>query len=158
MKKYFFDKNFLAGFIFFLVALFYLTNAFLIETKDLVSVEADFMPKIYGSFLLITSLILLITSANKIKKVTQNIENKETDWKRIFAVIVLIFVYVLLMQYIGFIITSIPFLFGLSILLTPQYIHKKYWVYAVFSVVLPVIAYFIFSYYLNLTMPSGILF
>lgn len=158
MKKYLTNKNFLAGFIFFFVALFYLINTFLIETKDLVSVEADFMPKIYGSFLLIASIILMLTSAAKIKNIDSCAEKKETDWKRIFAVIVLIFIYVLLMQLLGFISTSIPFLFILSVLLTPQYVQKKYWIYGVFSLVLPIIAYFVFSYYLNLTMPSGILF
>lgn len=158
MKKYLTDKNFLAGLIFFFVALFYLINAFLIETKDLVSVEADFMPKIYGSFLLITSVILMLTSAVKIRKTDIQEDNKETDWKRIFAVIGLIFIYVLLMQYLGFISTSIPFLFILSLLLTPQYVQKKYWIYGIFSIILPIIAYFIFSYYLNLTMPSGLLF
>ncbi len=158
MNKYFSDKNFLAGFIFFFVALFYLTNAFLIETKNLVSVEADFMPKIYGSLLLLSAVILMITSSFKIQKGLAQKERKETDWKRIFAVIGLIFIYVLLMQYLGFISTSVPFLFLLSILLTPQYVKKVYWIYAVFSIVLPIVAYCVFSYYLNLTMPSGILF
>lgn len=158
MKKYLTNKNFLAGFIFFFVALFYLINAFLIETKNLVSVEADFMPKIYGSFLLIASIILILTSVAKIKNIESCAEKKEVDWKRIFAVIGLIFIYVLLMQLLGFISTSIPFLFILSVLLTPQYVQKKYWIYGVFSLVLPIIAYFVFSYYLNLTMPSGILF
>ncbi|WP_044469632.1 tripartite tricarboxylate transporter TctB family protein [Mannheimia massilioguelmaensis] len=158
MKKYISDKNFLAGFIFFFVALFYLISAFQIETKNLVSVEADFMPKIYGIFLLITAIILMITSFIKIQKTNVIYENKETDWKRIFAVIGLVFIYVLLMQYVGFIITSIPFLFCLSWLLTPLYIKKNIIVYVIFSIVLPVIAYFLFSYYLNLTMPSGFLF
>ena len=158
MNKYISDKNFLAGIIFFFVALFYLVNAFLIETKDLVSVEADFMPKIYGSLLLFSSIILTITSFFKIKTKSFEESKKKTDWQRIFSVIGLIFVYVLLMQYLGFISTSIPFLFLLSLLLTPQYVKKVYWIYAVFSIVLPIIAYHIFSYYLNLTMPSGLLF
>ncbi|WP_373099810.1 MULTISPECIES: tripartite tricarboxylate transporter TctB family protein [Pasteurellaceae] len=158
MNKYISDKNFLAGIIFFFIALFYLVNAFLIETKDLVSVEADFMPKIYGSLLLFSSIILTITSFFKIKTKSSEELKKKTDWQRIFSVIGLIFVYVLLMQYLGFISTSIPFLFLLSLLLTPQYVKKVYWIYAVFSIVLPIIAYHIFSYYLNLTMPSGLLF
>lgn len=158
MKKYLTDKNFLAGFIFFFVALFYFTNAFLIETKDLVSIEADFMPKIYGSLLLIASLMLMFTSVIKIRKTDTQKKTEETDWKRIFSVIGLIFIYVLLMRYLGFISTSIPFLFILSLLLTPRYVHKNYWVYGIFSIILPVIAYFVFSYYLNLTMPSGFLF
>lgn len=158
MEKYLTNKNFLAGLIFFFVALFYLINAFLIETKELVSVEADFMPKIYGAFLLIVSIILMLTSAIKIRNMDTLEDPKETDWKRIFAVIGLIFIYVLSMQLLGFISTSIPFLFILSILLTPQYVQKKYWIYGIFSLILPIIAYFLFSYYLNLTMPSGLLF
>ncbi|WP_424765457.1 tripartite tricarboxylate transporter TctB family protein, partial [Necropsobacter rosorum] len=101
MNKYISDKNFLAGIIFFFVALFYLVNAFLIETKDLVSVEADFMPKIYGSLLLFSSIILTITSFFKIKTKSSEELKKKTDWQRIFSVIGLIFVYVLLMQYLG---------------------------------------------------------
>ena len=158
MKKYLTNKNFWAGLIFFFVALFYLINAFLIETKDLVSVEADFMPKIYGSFLLITSIILMLTSVAKIEKIDNFTPKKETDWKRIFAVIGSIFIYVLLMQLLGFISTSIPFLLILSVLLTPQYVQKRYWIYGIFSLILPIVAYFVFSYYLNLTMPSGLLF
>ncbi|WP_100052183.1 tripartite tricarboxylate transporter TctB family protein [Basfia succiniciproducens] len=158
MKKYISDKNFLAGFIFFFVSAFYLISAFQIETKNLVSIEADFMPIIYGSLLLTTSIVLMITSFFKIRNTVVNKEDKETDWKRIFSVIGLVFVYVLLMQYIGFIVTSIPFLFCLSVLLTPLYIKKNYIVYSIFSIVLPILAYFLFSYYLNLTMPSGFLF
>lgn len=158
MKKYLSDKNFMAGFIFFFVSLFYLANAFLIETKGLVSVEADFMPKIYGSLLLFCSSILLITSFLKLKGKNEEHKKSATDWKRIFAVLGLIFIYVLLMQYLGFILISIPFLFCLSLILTPDYVKKTYWIYAVFSVVLPIIAYFIFSHYLSLTMPSGIFF
>ncbi|WP_439236052.1 tripartite tricarboxylate transporter TctB family protein [Lonepinella koalarum] len=144
----------MAGFLFFVVGLFYLINAYLIETKHLVSVEADFMPKIYGYLLVVSSAILMLTSL----KSQDNQHNLPTDWKRIISVIGLVFLYVLLMQYLGFIITSVPFLFILTLLLTPNYINKKYWIYAVFSIVLPILAYFIFSYYLNLTMPSGILF
>ncbi len=158
MNKYISDKNFLTGLIFFFVALLYLVNAFLIETKELVSVEADFMPKIYGSLLLLSAIILMITSFFKIKIKPSEKSNTENDWKRIFSVIGLIFVYVLLMQYLGFIFTSIPFLFLLSLLLTPQYVKKSYRIYAIFSIILPIIAYYIFSYYLNLTMPSGFLF
>lgn len=158
MKKYFFDKNFLSGFIFLFVSLFYLISSYFIETKGIVSVEADFMPKIYGFFLLLSSLVLMFTSYLKIRKSQNNIEEGNSDWKRIFYVIFLIVIYIILMQFIGFILTSVPFLFFLSILLTPSYINKKYWVYLLFSVLLPLIAYFIFSYYLNLTMPSGIFF
>ncbi|PJG84423.1 tripartite tricarboxylate transporter TctB family protein [Conservatibacter flavescens] len=158
MKKYLSDKNFMAGFIFLFISLFYLANAFLIETKGLVSVEADFMPKIYGTLLLISSSVLLISSYLKLRTKKENVEKAATDWKRIFAVLGLIFVYVLSMEYLGFILVSIPFLFCLSLLLTPDYVKKVYWIYAVFSVILPVIAYFLFSYYLSLTMPSGIFF
>ncbi|MDU8924981.1 tripartite tricarboxylate transporter TctB family protein [Pasteurellaceae bacterium LIM206] len=155
MKKYFSDKNFMAGFIFFFVSLFYLGNSFLIQTKGVVSIEADFMPKIYGVMLLICSSVLLITSFLKVRTRTKK-ENTVTDWKRIFAVLVLIFIYVLLMEYIGFVLISILFLFCLSLLLTPDYVKKNYWVYIFFSIILPIIAYFIFSHYLSLTMPSGI--
>ncbi|TCP90121.1 tripartite tricarboxylate transporter TctB family protein [Cricetibacter osteomyelitidis] len=158
MKKYLSDKNFMAGFIFFFVSVFYLINAFLIETKNVVSVEADFMPKIYGSLLLISSLMLLITSLRRLS-VSDSVEsNNTTDWRRVLAVLGLIFVYVVSMQYLGFILVSIPFLFCLSLLLTPNYVKKVYWIYAVFSILLPIIAYFTFSHYLSLTMPSGIFF
>ena len=158
MKKYFSNQNFVAGGVFFFIAIFYLINSFLIETKGVVSIEADFMPKIYGGLLLTTSIILMFTSYFKVNKSSSTAVKKETDWKRISAILIFIFVYILLIQYLGFVLISMPFLFLLSMILTPDYVEKKLWVYIVFSIILPIIANFIFSHYLNLTMPSGILF
>lgn len=158
MKQYFSNQNFMAGFIFFFVAIFYLISSFSISTKNVVSVEADFMPKIYGGLLLLTSVILMLTSYIKIKNHHQKSLKREMDWKRVSAILLLIFIYISLIQILGFVLISIPFLFLLSIILTPDYIQKRLWIYAVFSVILPFIANFVFSHYLNLTMPSGILF
>ncbi|MGV6988143.1 tripartite tricarboxylate transporter TctB family protein [Testudinibacter sp. P80/BLE/0925] len=158
MKKYFSNQNFMAGFIFFFVAILYLISSFFINTKNVVSVEADFMPKIYGGLLLITSIALMLTSYIKIKDSPVKKEKKQADWKRIFAILALIFVYILLIQYVGFVLVSMPFLFFLALMLTPDYIQKRLWIYIIFSIMLPIIANFLFSHYLNLTMPSGILF
>lgn len=158
MKKYLSDKNFLAGIIFFFVSLAYLFGAYSIETKGIVAIESDFMPKIYGYILLIASTILIITSWRKLQTLEDKEESSSSDIKRVLLVLVLILAYISLIDFLGFIISSIPFLFFLSLLLTPEYIEKKYWVYIIFSILLPIVAYFGFSYYLNLTMPSGLLF
>ncbi|OBX08160.1 tripartite tricarboxylate transporter TctB family protein [Gallibacterium salpingitidis] len=158
MKKYLYDKNFLAGIIFFFVSLAYLFGAYSIETKGIVAIESDFMPKIYGYILLGASIILTVTSWRKIAKSEVEMENSSSDIKRVLSVLVLILIYISLIQVLGFIVSSIPFLFFLSLLLTPDYVEKKYWVYLIFSILLPIVAYFGFSYYLNLTMPSGLLF
>ncbi|MDA3979298.1 tripartite tricarboxylate transporter TctB family protein [Gallibacterium sp. AGMB14963] len=158
MKKYLSDKNFLAGIIFFFVSLAYLFGAYSIETKGIVAIESDFMPKIYGYILLIASTILIITSWRKLQTLEDKEESSSSDIKRVLLVLVLILAYISLIDFLGFIISSIPFLFFLSLLLTPEYIEKTYWVYIIFSILLPIVAYFGFSYYLNLTMPSGLLF
>lgn len=158
MRKYFSDKNFLAGVLFFFVSLGYLFGAYSIETKGIVAIESDFMPKIYGYILMVTSLILIVTSWKRLSSLEGKELKSDSDIKRVLAVLFLILVYILCIEWLGFIFCSIPFLFFLSLLLTPDYVEKKYWVYVLFSVLLPIIAYFGFSYYLNLTMPSGILF
>ncbi|KGQ32164.1 tripartite tricarboxylate transporter TctB family protein [Gallibacterium anatis] len=158
MRKYFSDKNFLAGVLFFFVSLGYLFGAYSIETKGIVAIESDFMPKIYGYILMVTSLILIVTSWKRLSSLEGKELKSDSDIKRVLAVLFLILVYILCIEWLGFIFCSIPFLFFLSLLLTPDYVEKKYWVYVLFSVLLPIIAYFGFSYYLNLTMPSGIFF
>ncbi|WIM83629.1 tripartite tricarboxylate transporter TctB family protein [Gallibacterium anatis] len=158
MRKYFSDKNFLAGVLFFFVSLGYLFGAYSIETKGIVAIESDFMPKIYGYILMVTSLILIVTSWKRLSSLEEKELKSDSDIKRVLAVLFLILVYILCIEWLGFIFCSIPFLFFLSLLLTPDYVEKKYWVYVLFSVLLPIIAYFGFSYYLNLTMPSGIFF
>lgn len=158
MRKYFSDKNFLAGVLFFFVSLGYLFGAYSIETKGIVAIESDFMPKIYGYILMVTSLILIVTSWKRLSSLEGKELKSDSDIKRVLAVLFLILFYILCIEWLGFIFCSIPFLFFLSLLLTPDYVEKKYWVYVLFSVLLPIIAYFGFSYYLNLTMPSGIFF
>lgn len=165
MKKLLLDKEMLTGVVFAAIAIIYLSVSALIPNTGAVSIGAEFMPRIYGIILLGVSLGQVFMTIGKWKKNQQQEsadegkkESIQSDPVNVIKVAVLIIAYVLVMNVLGFVISSVAFLFMLAILLTPAYAKKNYVKYAMFSIILPLAAYFLFKNYLNLILPAGILF
>ena len=133
-----------------------------IRRTDFVAIGAEFMPELYGFFLLFLSIVQIILGIGAAKRyvpsevsVNEEVEEKK-DNRNVAFTFILIIVYVISMQYLGFTISSIIFLFFLSIILTPANKKKRYAVYVVFSIVLPIISNYLFSDIMNLALPIGI--
>lgn len=125
------------------------------------------VPKIIGWLMLFLSLSLFTSTLFKckeIKKETKEDENIEeleiknqSPIKLIISLVFLTF-YVGTYQYLGFILSSIIYLILQSLLLMPSEKHKKWVVFIIgLSILFTVITYFIFSKYLTMSLPIGIL-
>lgn len=134
MEKYLKEKDFLTAVFFLVFDLIYLFFSLQIPVSDSSSVGAGFMPRVYGCIMLVVTLILMVSSIRKVNKRTAE-ENAEVaasmkvdkrDLLRIVFAFAAIFLYVLLLVNIGFIICSIPLLFLLVVLLTPQHVVDSY--------------------------------
>ena len=134
MEKYFKEKDFLTAVFFLVFDAFYLGFGMQIPVSDSSSVGAGFMPRVYGAIMLVVALILLVSSIRKVNKrtaeknaqVAASMTVDKRDLIRIVVAFAAILLYVLLLMKIGFIICSIPLMFLLVVLLTPQYVVDNY--------------------------------
>jgi putative tricarboxylic transport membrane protein len=123
MTKYFKNGDVLAGSVLFLMGMFMLINAVIFGRGINTGIGADSFPKIISCALLAVSAGLL-RSGIKIKNASA--ENNKTEPAKqgnypVFAAVLGVFLsYVFIIPVLGFIITTVPFLFFLMLLLVPR--------------------------------------
>lgn len=115
----------------------------------------DFMPKLCSVLWLIISGLLVVTTV--LDKCPRGEE--KGNLKGFFLTLILLFLYVLLLEPVGFVITSIVYMFIQMMLFVPkELINKKQLiVFAVVSVLLPVLVNLLFENVFYLILPAGIL-
>lgn len=119
---------------------------------------SDFMPKVLAIATGILSILHIISGVGKMKKYVpeEEAEDEKPEYLRVLATIVSFTVYVALMESVGFILTSVVYLFvQMCILATKE--QRNYILFAVISVVFNVAVYFLFRNGLNVMLPAGIL-
>ncbi len=160
-------KDFAVSIFFAVLAIAYLYNA------QSISVFSPFgqqgpdsktIPNIIGGLMLLLSAILFITTLINWRK-TKSTETEKFTKKQIkkFPIklvisLVLLSLYIACYQDIGFIISSIVYLILQSFVLIPSEKRKKWMLFiTVLSIVFTVAIYYVFSKYLTLFLPIGIL-
>ncbi|MDR1106884.1 MAG: tripartite tricarboxylate transporter TctB family protein [Treponema sp.] len=123
MAKYIKNGDILAGAVLFLIGMFMLINAAVFGRAINTGIGADFFPKIVSCALMTVSAGLLRSGIKAEKASAAN--NKTEPVKKgnypVFAAVLVVFLsYVFIMPVLGFIITTIPFLFFLMLLLVPK--------------------------------------
>ena len=134
MEKYFKEKDFLTAVFFMIFDLVYLGVGLQIPVSDSSSVGAGFMPRVYGFLMLFVIILLMISSIRKVNKrtaeenakVAASMKVDKRDVLRIVCAFICILLYVMFLVDVGFILCSIPLLFVLVLLLTPQYVVDQY--------------------------------
>lgn len=134
MGKYLKDRDVLTAIFFLIFDAAYLGVGIKIPVSDSSSVGAGFMPRVYGFVMLAVALILLFTSIARVRKrsekeqaeIAASMSIDKKDAMRMLVGFAAILLYVLLLTEIGFILCSIPLLFLLVLLLTPQYVVDNY--------------------------------
>ena len=127
-----------------------------IEVGAAMGQGGDFMPKLCATIWVLLSALLLVSSF--IEKKSEK-EKSEGSVKGFFATLVLLFVYILLLKPVGFVITSILYMFVQMLLFVPkEQLEKKRIVsFAVISVILPILVNLLFVHVFSLILPAGIL-
>lgn len=126
--------------------------------------DARFMPRFWGTCLLILSLILVFRGIKQRKNAIASgfdLQNKVTivqqivDNREVVLTFVFLGIYVAAMKGIGFLITTIAFLFAEILLLTPKN-KRNYILTFVVALVFACAIDLVFVRFLNVLLPAGI--
>lgn len=116
-----------------------------------------FMPFLSGAFLVLFGLILTVSTISIGLGEKEEVKGKKVwvkeNLKSFLFTLLALFVYVLLLEPLGFYITAFMFLFFLFKLTEP----KRWLMPLVFAGISVILSYFIFSIWLKCQFPMGIL-
>ncbi|WP_069870234.1 tripartite tricarboxylate transporter TctB family protein [Fusibacter sp. 3D3] len=151
MKK----NDFAMGIIGLILSSYVFFTARLFPESPSTLVGPSYFPIILSLGLFALCIILIIQSlVSKTEDKTESIDLKSPGIMRSFASFLATIVYVSLLQILGFMISSVLYLFFLMLLLK----NKEYVKMSIISVVVSVAVYFIFKSVLHITLPTGIFF
>ena len=130
-------------------------------------VNARTVPEIWGSCLLILSILLIVRSIYGMAKAKKNPTLPEQgnfiknliDKREVVYTFALLIGYAALMKPVGFIITSIIYVFLQILILTPikKRSRKVMGIAAVMAVTFSTVLYYVFTKYFMVLLPPGIL-
>ncbi|MDF2890303.1 MAG: hypothetical protein K0R80_670 [Clostridia bacterium] len=157
IKKY---SGLITGTSFALFAIAYLVGSLFIRRNKAISIGAEFIPELYGSILLFLAVCLIYQGIKAAKDFVPGEAEAGTkkDTKNVLLTFALIIAYVVLMQLMGFVFSSILFLVLMSMLLTPTDTKRNYLALVIYSVVLSVGTYYLFRNVMYIPLPVGIIF
>ncbi|GAF14207.1 tricarboxylate transport protein TctB [Bacillus sp. JCM 19045] len=133
----------------FFLAIAYLLASWLLPKYEYILIDADIFPLILGGLLALFSTILFFSKDEEGAK----IYIAKSDLKVIVPVVLLLFLYILLLEPIGFVITTMCFIFICSFILG----YRKHLTNGIVAILFPLAFYLLFTRYLMIALPSGIL-
>nr|WP_309098894.1 tripartite tricarboxylate transporter TctB family protein [Fredinandcohnia onubensis] len=133
-----------------LVSIGYLVLAFGLPEYPYVPVDSDAIPITLGFILLFLSILLYFQKDNHLQGKTK-IPNSEN--RVILTVLGFVLLFIILLEFLGFILTTAIFIFGNSWFLG----YKKWKSNVIVSLAIPLVIYFLFSKFLQISLPQGIL-
>lgn len=140
-------------YILFGLLLLYLTSnihfMFSVSSED---VGPKFFPYCCSIGIIICGVGKLLTSKNKEGKIF--IKDKE-GWLKLLLILAVFIAYLVSINYLGFIFSSIVLGTILPFMLATQDKRPSLWKVIIFSVVLTLITYFIFTKLINVFLPTG---
>lgn len=164
------NKQIMTGIVFILFSVFYFINSFGFASRARYKgIGGDFMPKLYSVLLFFCAAVQLIAGLKTYFR-TQNVAAEtqavgaadlKNNMKNIGLCFILILLYFVSMRIIGFILSSIIFLFLLAHLLIPDSIQRNKKLYAglsIFSILLPIVSFWFFRNVIYTPLPIGIIF
>ncbi|SFB10885.1 Tripartite tricarboxylate transporter TctB family protein [Lentibacillus halodurans] len=133
----------------------------LITEKNLGKTEADLFPNIIIGTVAFLGLCLLASSVYRMirgegSKLNINLQKLFHENKKVILTFVLFGLYVFILGYIGYFLSSVLFLISLYFVLADN--RQKLWVVLLGSIILTAILYLIFQWALSVFLPTGVLF
>ena len=129
--------------------------------------DASSIPKLWGGMLFLLGVILLLRGLGKIRGAKKAGYTPESsggaagfkkfvlESRSAIAMFVILFVYIALLQPLGFLISTVLFLFGEFFVLTRRE-ERKIWLIALLAVVFGVGIYALFRYGFTMPLPRGV--
>ncbi|MGF6907527.1 tripartite tricarboxylate transporter TctB family protein [Fusobacterium sp. PH5-44] len=161
-------KNFYSGIVFFVFGVFIFLCSYKIPATTSDILGSRFFPRVVSISTCVLSLMLIILSSRNFKKSEESIEVKKSDNKSPLKLIspfsltiILLFSYYILLNLIGFTLTSILYLFLQSAILMnndDRKDKKKIVVLGIVSIIIPIFINLIFLKIFDRVLPVGKLF
>ena len=120
---------------------------------------SDFMPKVLAMAMAVLAVIQIITGLRKMKleyTLDQLKEEFKPEYWRVLVTILAFTVYVVVLSSVGFMISSVVYLIVQMTVLAPKE-KRNYLLFAVISVAVSVVVYYLFRNGLNVLLPAGLL-
>lgn len=135
------------------VSIFYLILSYQLPKYNLAIVDADVVPKILGWLLLFLSVLLFIRKDEETAEQKQKRDIPKREIKVLLSVAGFIFLYIFLLEILGFVLVTILFVFFCSKFLGFDKLKTNLAV----SFLFPICMYAVFVYLLQISLPKGIL-
>jgi hypothetical protein len=124
-----------------------------------------FMPRLMGGIIIILSVLLIAFTVQKIKSAktagsgaaSEEEAKPKQDYKAVVETFALLIFYMLALQPLGFIVTSMIYLFLQMLVIANQPTGKQIILYAFLSIIVPIVVNFIFVKFFVLLLPPGVL-
>jgi predicted anti-sigma-YlaC factor YlaD len=154
MKRY---NDFLGG-----VVIFFVCMAFFIETFSIhgsvSKLGAAFFPRLIVGILALMGIILAVQgfrSAHK-EKAEPVQQGEKEGTRRLLLSVIAVFLYVVLLYFIGFTVSTALYLTAQFIILDEKHVWTK-WKSALAGVIVAVGVYLVFTYLFQVELPTGML-
>lgn len=120
----------------------------------------DFMPMVIGILIFVLALMLLFNAVKNFKANAAKAEAMPadtSDYKRVLASLVLVVIYVNILAPVGFILSTLGYLFLQIVVLAPNDRRdaKNILTYAIIDVVFVFVVFFLFRYGFKIVLPAG---
>lgn len=146
--------DFLLGLIWFVFSLIIIVESYRLDVGTLHSPQAGFLPFLASITLAILSLTLFILRILKKVEVQRKEETPSLNIKNLPKVLYVglsIFIYAILLNYLGFIIDTILFIGFLLVIIEPQ----KWYTVVIVAFTTSLISYLLFNVLLRVQLPIG---
>ncbi|WP_406944850.1 tripartite tricarboxylate transporter TctB family protein [Halobacillus sp. SY10] len=131
----------------------YLYLSYNLKEYPYVPVDSDFVPKILGFLLIILAIFLFFDKSSETKEEKEKRQVPKKEMLVLLAVGGMIFLYIFLLEIIGFVLSSMLFIFACSWFLG----YRKLVTTILVAVLFPLIMYLSFNYLLQIRLPQGLL-
>ena len=153
MKKY---SELIFGSMILAFGIFYFILTSQLPRKG--TIDSTFIPYILSAIMLLLGILQIGVGVKASKQFNEkSYKSENLDYLTVLKTIALIVIYIAFLEPIGFLISTIVFLFLGFILLSPAGEKKNYLLYLVIAVLSSAIIYYVFRNGLNLMLPQGIL-
>lgn len=153
-------RDVIAGAVFLAISavMFWLT--FYFKRLTLTKIGSDFVPKIVFGMLMVLSIVLIVQSLQKLKHQpksnTEAEAQKSSGQSRVWITLILIAAYIAMMSYLGFMISTVLYLF-IQFAVLAEKGSRRYGLFAIIAVLTASITYVVFLKVFQLMLPAGIL-
>ncbi|SDO14259.1 tripartite tricarboxylate transporter TctB family protein [Halobacillus aidingensis] len=131
----------------------YLYLSYNLKEYPYVPVDSDFVPKILGFLLIILAIFLFFDKSSETEEEKEKRQVPKKEMLVLLAVGGMIFLYIFLLEIIGFVLSSMLFIFACSWFLG----YRKLVTTILVAVLFPLIMYLSFNYLLQIRLPQGLL-